>query len=177
MAAGAFFEGGLSLGTPLIVVPWRPSQPLIVPSHQRQNALANRKIREDHDITTGRRFTFRSPLPFSSRLSRNTQLGFRAAPCLATLRCANCAIVQRVRSADQEQNNEPTGPLQALGPRSGVAACGSCAAKVAAGRSTDGIYRQRPGSTGPPSGISGGPSEARMDRGPQHLNRSSLGRL
>ena len=38
----------------------------------RKNALANCKIPDDHDVATGRRFTFRSPLPFSSRLSRDS---------------------------------------------------------------------------------------------------------
>ena len=37
-----------------------------------KNVLANRKTREHHGVATGRRFTFRSPLPFSSRLSRDT---------------------------------------------------------------------------------------------------------
>ena len=38
--------------------------------------LANRTTREDHGVATGRRFTFRSPLPFSSRLSRNSLLSY-----------------------------------------------------------------------------------------------------
>src|SRR6516162_1171517 len=61
--------------------------------------------------------------------------------------------------------------------RGSMAACGSRATKVAASRSTDGIYRRRPGSAGPLCSISGGSSETRMDRGPQHQYRSSLGRV
>ena len=38
----------------------------------RKKGLANRKTREDHNAATGRRFTFRAPPPFSSRLSRDT---------------------------------------------------------------------------------------------------------
>jgi hypothetical protein len=35
--------------------------------------LAKRDHRHDHQLATGRRFTLRLPLPFSSRLSRNSQ--------------------------------------------------------------------------------------------------------
>jgi hypothetical protein len=35
--------------------------------------LAKRDHRHDHQLATGRRFTLRLPLPFSSRLSRNKQ--------------------------------------------------------------------------------------------------------
>ena len=47
----------------------------------RKKGLANRKTREDHNAATGRRFTFRAPPPFSSRLSRdNARLGILGIP-------------------------------------------------------------------------------------------------
>jgi hypothetical protein len=42
--------------------------------------LAKPQTQDDHALATGRRFKFRLPPPFSSRLSRYRRIGYRLSP-------------------------------------------------------------------------------------------------